>query len=361
MSPTARAFAAAALACVVVLLGADPAAAHGAGGSDATSYLSEVREVPDERVRWTVVAGDSLLEATNDSGRELVVLGYLGEPYLRFTPGDGVFENRRSPAAYLNEDRYAETGLPDDVDAGAPPAWSQVADGDRYAWHDHRIHWMDRQDPPAVAADRSRVHTVFDWEIPYVLDGTDGERRVTGTLRWVPPPPWWPWVLGAAALALVPLVVAARSRPTGGRWPALAKPVLVVLGVVVAANVVHAVDDLVAVPATTAEHLVAGGTSAVVLGLAGYCLWRGRRGDAAGFAALAIGSLVLLFGQGLPHRAALGASQLATSLPDGFTRGVVAASLVAALPGVAAAVLAERSFGTFFGRLDPQGRVAEET
>ena len=44
----------------------------------------------------------------------------------------------------------------------------------------------------------------------------------------------------------------------------------------------------------------------------------------------------------------------ATGLPEGFTRLLVAASICALVPAVIAAVLAERRFGTFFGRLRPE-------
>src|SRR5687768_6954580 len=128
-----RLFALAVLTLAALGLSAAPALAHGGGTSDATNFRSVVGEVvrgdgknleapavdvPD--VSWTVRALDSYLEVTNRSGGALTVLGYEGEPYLVIGP-DGVLENRNSPAVYLNNDRFAETLVPEGVAADAPP------------------------------------------------------------------------------------------------------------------------------------------------------------------------------------------------------------------------------------------------
>ena len=115
-APVLRLCVAAASACAALAPAAAPAAAHDGGGSGATSYRSEVVDVPVEGVGWDVLAGDALLWARNDSDRELVVLGYQGEPYLRIVPGKGVFENQRSPATYLNVDRFGAGAVPPEAD-----------------------------------------------------------------------------------------------------------------------------------------------------------------------------------------------------------------------------------------------------
>jgi hypothetical protein len=115
-----------------------------------------------------------------------VIEGYEGEPYLRFAP-DGVYENSRSPATYLNEDRYGKIDIPDEADPDATPQWERVAPGGRaYDWHDHRIHWMSETYPPAVAADTSVSQHVFDWKVPGTIDGAPLE--VTGSLDYEPLP-----------------------------------------------------------------------------------------------------------------------------------------------------------------------------
>ena len=62
-------------------------------------------------VNVQVVEGDDQLRLTNSLGRRVVVFGYEGEPYLLFE-GKRVFRNERSPATYLNQDRYAKVKVP---------------------------------------------------------------------------------------------------------------------------------------------------------------------------------------------------------------------------------------------------------
>ena len=59
-----------------------------------------------------VLQGDDQLHLRNDTGRELLIEGYEGEPYLRFDADAGVFRNANSPATYLNEERYGGAPVP---------------------------------------------------------------------------------------------------------------------------------------------------------------------------------------------------------------------------------------------------------
>ena len=90
----------------------------------------------------------------------MIVEGYEGEPYLRFSPDGTVERNRLSTATYLNEDRAgAGITIPPEVqeaDADTPPEWEEVASGGTYAWHDHRVHWMDDASP---SVDRGRARS----------------------------------------------------------------------------------------------------------------------------------------------------------------------------------------------------------
>lgn len=143
-----------------------------------------------------MVANDALLEATNRSPTELQVPGYLGEPYLRIGP-EGVCVNRNSPAAYLNDDRYAQRPVPEGVTEDAQPRWTRVADassdGAVYRWHDHRIHWMAPTLPPQVKANGGVETVVLDWLVPFTLGeerlGVEGScvgfRQTLGGLGWV--------------------------------------------------------------------------------------------------------------------------------------------------------------------------------
>lgn len=175
----------AALATLVVGLALSPAAAlaHGGGVPGFTSTITSV-EPPPAGVTVTVKDGDDRLQLVNRGGEEIVVLGYEGEPYLRFA-ADGVFRNTRSPATSINEDRYGQVEIPADADPKASPNWEQVADGDAYEWHDHRIHWMSPENPPQVREAPDEAHHVFDWEVPGTADGQPFV--VAGSLDYAPP------------------------------------------------------------------------------------------------------------------------------------------------------------------------------
>lgn len=102
-----------ALAVLAAVLLAPGAAAHPRAKGYARGFQSKVLSVRPEvaGLAVTVLDGDDRLRVENESGTELVVLGYDGEPYLRIGP-NGVFRNQRSPAAYLNRDRFARSAVP---------------------------------------------------------------------------------------------------------------------------------------------------------------------------------------------------------------------------------------------------------
>ena len=80
--------------------------------------------------------GDRKLELRVARSHTVVVLGYAGEPYLRFSP-QGVAVNERSPTALAN--KLTASGATPALDPGATPSWSLLAVTERYAWHDHRL------------------------------------------------------------------------------------------------------------------------------------------------------------------------------------------------------------------------------
>jgi hypothetical protein len=128
--------------------------------------------------------------------------------------------------------------------------------------------------------------------------------------------------------------------------------VTAVLLVIAAAEAVHVVDDLTAVPASSGEAALTAASGGLVVLLVAGLVWRAWRADAAAFLALGAAGAVLAL-NGKLHAGVLTSSTLATGLPEGFTRLLVAASICALVPAVIAAVLAERRFRTFFGRLRP--------
>ena len=196
---TARSVLAAAFAALVV---SPVAAAHSDGG--ALGFRSTVTSVdpPMAGVVVRVLDADDRLELTNETGKRLVVLGYEGEPYLEFRDGR-VFRNALSPATYLNDERFGDVELPAEVDSDADPRWEEVAQHERYEWHDHRIHWMSKSLPPKVEAAKDEPHHVFDWKVPAELDGE--ALVVSGSLDYEPPPEGRPTallaVLGGVVIA----------------------------------------------------------------------------------------------------------------------------------------------------------------
>jgi hypothetical protein len=314
-----RALRVAVAAAVLVGATAGPAAAHVIGtGAQPTNYRTGVRgiepAVPGLEARN--VAG-SRLELVNETGEEVLVLGYRLEPYLRVGP-DGAFENRRSPSAYANRFATAPASTPAEFDPAAAPEWRRIGDRPRVAWHDHRAHWSG-PDPQAVTADPGRRHVVTpNWQIPMRL----GERTLLleGDVTWVPGPSPWPWALAAVAVLAVALAAA--------RGPRRAQVLAVVALLAVAADVVHTAGALLASDAPVSAELNGTVTTVAgwaVSGLAAYRLLRGRAESAAVF--LLLGGVLLTLAGALPDLTALGRSQLPTAVGPAVTRATIAVTL----------------------------------
>jgi hypothetical protein len=309
---------------VVVSIGgaASPAEAHGGGsGGGPTNYVIRIEAIspttPGIRVR-AIDLGERL-ELRNDTRSDVVVLGYDDEPYLRVGP-EGVFENRRSPATYLNENAdLTDVRVPDSADPAAPPEWQRVSGSTTARWHDHRAHWMGDEDPPDVRRDRRSRHVVQDWTVELRHDGTDIEVR--GDIVWVPGPSPWPWLLFAAALGAVLL---AASRTRGWRWPVSA-------GLVVAmtAAVGHVLGEWGATTGSAASKLGQGiyPLGGVALGGVALALLVMRRDPSDATPALLIAGIVLALGSGLADVSALWHSQLLSTQSAAAVRLEVVAAL----------------------------------
>jgi hypothetical protein len=331
---------------VVVLLGvlatlsvAAPASAHvggGAAGSDFDGRVTAIRpQLPGVTVRVLQFGDD--LELVNRSGTEVVVPGYQDEPYLRIGP-DGVWRNQRSPATYINLDRYARVTLPGNVDPRAEPEWVQLSTAPHFVWHDHRTHWMTQgQLPPAVAADPSRSHTVFQWRVPLRYGDTAGE--VDGVLTWTPPPPpllVWPLYAATALLAAAAGLLARTARPLG---------TLLLVGA--AAALWHA--GATPVPAVSVSShtgailaaLLPALTAALVAGI-GFRASRRGRAVMTGLFAVVLGWLLLV--QGLPDVDVLWSANVLTNGPQSVGRVAVALLLALGAGFVAGGIAAVRRF-----------------
>jgi hypothetical protein len=219
---TPRRLAAGALvAAVAVVGGAAPAAADPPRPTDYRSTVTAVQVVPAEGqaaeaaaaesevmaavVQAEVVGGDAFLELTVAAGHEVVVTGYAEEPYLRFLADGTVERNRRSPATYLNDDRLGAVELPAEADETAEPEWEAVGDGGRYAWHDHRIHWMSETPPDGIAPGEK----VQDWAVALTVDGKPV--TVRGVLVRAHDVSALPWIM-LAVVAGIACLLAGRNR-----------------------------------------------------------------------------------------------------------------------------------------------------
>jgi hypothetical protein len=133
------------------------------------------------------------LRLSAEPGHEVVVVGYEGEPFLRFNRS-GVWAAVSSQTARglrLVRGTYSN---------GA--AWTRVTAGHSLAWADARS-WA----PSSALRGRHLVR----WSVPIVVDGR--RTAIRGELIRAAAPTLWPWVV-LAVLPLVAAAVALRRR----RW-----------------------------------------------------------------------------------------------------------------------------------------------
>jgi hypothetical protein len=327
----------------LVLLTAAPAFAHGGGGPDATNFRSVVREIAQagpggepagpariSGLTFRVLANDALLELENRSGREVTIFGYSEEPYLRVGP-EGIFQNVNSPATYINQERFGQVEVPAEASANATPEWERVSGEAVYAWHDHRIHWMAQTTPEQVTRNPgARTIEIFDWSVPFRVE--DQDYAVTGTLDWVRPSSPLPWLLAGLAVTSLPLLVALGQPAGEERKTALKRTFALVLGVLVVLDVVHSVDDVLAVPATLGENISASLQSGLFIAVGAYGAWMAWRAGGGAWIGILLGAFGLAIGIGATHLISLTSSQIATDLSAGFTRFVTAANVAVLVP-----------------------------
>lgn len=199
--------------CIVVLvaattlLAATPVAMADAAGP--TDYRTDIVSIEPASAPILVemIGGDAFLSLEQLEPVEIIVLGYQAEPYLRFDPDGTVYENRRSPAVWLNQERYGDEEPPAFASADARPEWFEVATNGRYAWHDHRSHWMNTQPPPSAKAGDQ----VLEATVPIQIDGQTVTITVASFLLASPSP--LPSIVGAL-IGLGAAVLAWRASRT---------------------------------------------------------------------------------------------------------------------------------------------------
>lgn len=197
-------------ALVLVLFPAGVVLADPAGPTDYRSEISGI-DPPTPAIAVDVLGGDSFLQLTVDRGSLVEVVGYRGEPYLRFLPDGTVLENQRSPTTYLNQDRYG-TSVPEVADPDADPDWRQVGSSGRWSWHDHRAHLMSSSPPfGTVPGDR-----IVESVVPITVDGVDVDVSVVSV--WLPEPsdvPLWIGTILGAGFGALAIALAWNGRPVG--------------------------------------------------------------------------------------------------------------------------------------------------
>jgi hypothetical protein len=218
-------------AAFAVLLCAGPAALPASAHQGNPNFRSIVHGIAPaiHGVQVQVLNNDDRFELDNRSGKTIVIQGYDSEPYARLLPDGTVEVNKRSPATYLNNDRYAQASVPAFAKANAKPQWQVEAKTGRFQWHDHRMHWMAKSLPPQVK-DKHKRTKIFDYKIPLQVNGKPVALK--GTLVWVGPqggsfPVGAGIALALIALALLALVTIVRRRrgaSSAGESPSTPEP-----------------------------------------------------------------------------------------------------------------------------------------
>ena len=206
------------IAALAALLATSLAAPTAASAADA-QLVSELRGTRPavSGLELEVAGGDRFLLLRNGTGKEVIVMGYEDEPYLRFQANRVVEENTRSPSKYANEARYALTPLPPQANSEAAPKWRAVSRDGSYRWFDHRIHSMEKGTPPQVKDEGARTK-IFDWRVPMTIGSAPV--AAVGTLEWVPQDdsgssvvPIVAGVGAAAVLCAIAFLLMRRRRP----------------------------------------------------------------------------------------------------------------------------------------------------
>ena len=165
---------------------------------------------PAPGVSVTLLPGQTPgLLMTVEPGRDAVVRGQAGEPFLRFADGR-VQVNAASPTWHRTGGAQAS---PVAIDGEAAPTWQPVADGQQFGWIEPRAIAPEVEGNPEDGA------VLSTWAVPVEVDGDTA--TVLGELRWTRNPavaeadgglPWVNVALAVAGVVAVAALVAVRRR-----------------------------------------------------------------------------------------------------------------------------------------------------
>ncbi|WP_040492841.1 hypothetical protein [Ilumatobacter nonamiensis] len=311
----------AAIVAIVLLLGGGTAHADPAGPTDYRSEILSI-EPATPSIAIDVIGGDSFVRLRAESGTEVMVLGYFGEPYLWFLPDGDVRENQNSPTTYQNEERYG-ADAPDFASADAEPDWETVASAGTYAWHDHRAHWMQ----PIRPAGQEPGDQILEQVIPIEVDGDPVSVTVIST--WEPEPSMLPAIAGGIVGAIVVGAAAWWSRRNAA-WAVALTPIAL-------AATLAGWWQYSSLPSETDPRLVWPLLPALALAA---CVAAVPLRTRSPFAALAAGLVASseLIVWAFIKRDGLSAAIVPTDAPQWFERFVLVAAFVAGVGGVAIAL-----------------------
>ena len=318
-----------------------PAEAHTVTGVKPTNYRSDILSVRPALPGVTLRLLDlgRRIQLTNTSRRDVVVIGYFKEPYLRVGPA-GVFENTRSPTVDLNKTTPSgvttttstTAGAAANASAGQPPAWHRISASTRARWPDRRTRFEGAPPPEVAAAPGQRHVVVSAWEID--LQAGASTARVVGRITYIPGPNPWPWV--GATVAVFALVLAAAWSARWGMWLSAG------LALLLASDAMQSFGTAAATHDSFAAQLVRvllGGlvtTLAWIVGVIAIpALQRNHEGGL--ITAGAVGLVIAMF-SGVTDAGLLGRSQVATAFPAVTARVAVVIALGVGLGLVAAAI-----------------------
>ncbi len=141
------------------------AAADGPVTPTATDYLARITHAPSG-IQVQVVNAYLNLWVRVPPSAHVVILDFLGAPWVRFTP-QGVAINHNSQEYYLSQvpvPAVPPTGLT----RTTRPDWLKVSSGHAYSWREGRLHAL------ATIALAPGQHYVGSWRIPVVVDRKPG-------------------------------------------------------------------------------------------------------------------------------------------------------------------------------------------
>lgn len=291
-----------------------PGVAH-ADAAAPTDYRTVIESVDPavDGLEVSIEGGDAFIRLRTPVGAEVIVLGYVGEPYLRFSPDGTVAQNLRSAATYENAERFGGTEIPAVVDPAATPDWDIVASGGVWAWHDHRSHWMGAE--PPIGLDRG--DSLPAQVVPITVDGQPVEIVVVTTYR--ESPSW----LGPAIGALIGLQLALVAV-----WLGHAIATLVAF-LAAAAALTVGLAQYWALPSETGPLITWWLMPAIALVCAGATMALYGRSFLIERGLVTIAAIQLLV-WAVQRRSALTSAVLPTDLPFWLDRSITAATLVSA-------------------------------